>query len=129
MTNKEKVVYTENCLKLLGYKCVTPDNKNFKIYVGESNNIPNSVDANLSEEFLKNWNWIVEICEAIEKLDNLDSKYASNYNVVIDCFGCTIETTGYVNKIVVTVDNYNKKEAVVEAVNNFLIWYETTNNH
>ena len=62
--------------------------------------------------FHSDWNWIMEVVEAIEKIFHIQG-------VEINGKWCCIKTN--------TFHEYrgvNKKEAVVEAINQFLIWYE-----
>lgn len=65
-------------------------------------------------QFHLDWNWIHEVIEAIEK---------SGYDVVIAKTSCSIWIggTSYSGS---SKDCKTKKEAVVQAINQFLIWYE-----
>lgn len=58
-------------------------------------------------KFHSDWNWIMEVVEAIlEKCSNSDDMEAY-YNIL---------------------DTFPRKEAVVQAINKFLIWYNETSN-
>ncbi len=62
-------------------------------------------------EFHYNWSWIMEVVEAIEKLNKI---------VIIDGNKCTITP---IDSSYIFCKNKSKKEAVVQAINQFLIWY------
>ena len=74
----------------------------------------NVIQAERFEKELKfhsDWNWIMEMVEAIEK------------KVWVNIKGCAVDIS--------TIANLNaptKKEAVVEAINQFLIWFEQNKN-
>jgi len=77
-------------------------------------------------EFHSNWNWIMEVVEAIEKL------YSSKFYVSILESECVIidkeaagneENPFMIKPIAACNEAESKKEAVVEATNQFLIWY------
>lgn len=71
-------------------------------------------------EFHSDWNWIMEVVEAIEKLND------NFYFVKINTGGCFIhplnDTKDY--KGICYQAGKTKQEAVVQAINQFLIWYE-----
>lgn len=58
-------------------------------------------------DFHSDWNWIMEVVEVIEKKAWVNIK------------GCAVDISTIVN-----LNAPTKKEAVVEAINQFLIWYE-----
>lgn len=58
-------------------------------------------------KFYSDWNWIMAVVEAIEKKAWVNIK------------GCAVDISTIVN-----LNAPTKKEAVVEAINQFLIWYE-----
>lgn len=75
----------------------------------------NVIEAQRFEKELKfhsDWNWIMEVVEAIEKL---------GYDVVIAKTSCSIKMNKQLVKAALMLET--KKEAVVEAINKFLIWY------
>ena len=125
MDNRQKITYTKNCLELLGYKCVTPDDKDFRIYKGENKSLPNMVDANFNDDFLNNWNWIMEIIEKILK-DYRTDFYLDFDMPVSDTFTVSIGSDGNYNSNGKSI--ISSKEAVINAINQFLIWYKTNNN-
>jgi predicted HicB family RNase H-like nuclease len=76
----------------------------------------NVIEAQRFEKELKfhsDWKWIIEVVEAIEKL---------GYDVVIAKTSCSIKMNKQLVKAALMLET--KKEAVVEAINKFLIWYE-----
>lgn len=150
MDSKQKIIYTKNCLEFLDYKCVTPNDKDFRIYEGKNSFIPSKVDANFNDGFLNNWNWIMEVVEAIEEKSSytvmgrkiLGEFEISRYNVKFfftpnQNFLLHLELRPYIyedtwkhpmfkNHIIKAFDfkKEGKKAAVVQAINQFLIWYE-----
>lgn len=63
-------------------------------------------------KFHSDWNWIMEVVEAIEKL-------GYNRRVDIDSSHVLIQYKEWYT----LVQKDSKKEAVVQAINQFLIWY------
>lgn len=133
MNKKERILYTKNCLEILSYKCVTPDDKDFRIYEGVNSVIPKTVDANFNDGFLNNWNWIMEVCEAIEKLHFFFHTLGRG-SFVTTTDPKIIELNNWDDTIVSSTDLFDyekemptKKEAVVSAINQFLIWYKNIN--
>lgn len=118
MTQEEILQYNKRCAEFLGYKCS----------INEQYELPNMMTfppkgmSNLCHtakvcciedmQFHSDWNWIMEVVEDIEKIFHIQG-------VEINGKWCCIKTN--------TFHEYrgvNKKEAVVEAINQFLIWYE-----
>ena len=73
-------------------------------------------------KFHSDWNWIHDVIEAIEKL---------KFNIIITRASITIETSVACKYDINTIYKFHsrngesetKLEAVVEAINQFLIWY------
>lgn len=139
MKEKERRLYTKYCLELLGYKCISPSNKTFKFYTGNSSNLPPVIEANFSRCFIKNWNCIMAIVEAIENLDfskdgyswELDGEIQYNnegISVDIENNWCIIYQNLALDPMHIysSVKAPTKKEAVVKAINEFLILYNET---
>ena len=120
MNSKQKIIYTKNCLEFLDYKCVTPNDKDFRIYEGKNSVMPSMVDANFNDGFLNNWNWIMEVVEKILKIYRTDF-YLDFDMPVSDTFTVSIGSDGKYNSR--GESNVSSKEAVVQAINQFLIWY------
>ena len=125
MTQEEILQYNKRCAEFLGWKkCLTNEFDNYGYcqtvdgYESPFKNIvanPQILEYNYSEsqhsisdlQFHSDWNWIMEVVEAIEKKSWVNIK------------GCAVDIS--------TIANLNaptKKEAVVDAINQFLIWYE-----
>lgn len=113
MTQEEIIDYNKRCAELLNWEIVeneiltVPDDCKVKpqIYFPAYQNLL----------FHSDWNWIMEVVEAIEKLD---------ISVLIGKNSCVIEQ--YFGKTpfeLPTLKAESKKEAVVQAINQFLIWY------
>lgn len=119
-TQEEIRAYTKNCLKLLGYECVTPTDKDFRLYKGVNSVIPEMVDANFDNRFLNDWNWIHEVVEAIEKLEDEQGR-----KWVVDIYkNCCAITHEWYSTYNICINSETKKEATVEAINQFLILLE-----
>lgn len=134
MTQQEILEYQTMCALLLGWKETTDE---FKIkWVGcktkerldkiDKKYIPFlEKDGNVifhdfcAMDFTKDWNWIMEVVKAIEKL---------KYLVVIQSNFCQIQEIGtkennFTPYIISSVYGVTKEEAVIYAINKFLIWY------
>lgn len=82
--------------------------------------------------FDSDWNWIMEVVEAIEKNKYLLDKERPYY-LTIDNNYCGIFFNRWNDKgkdfngtkQIVSIKGNSKKEAVVEAINQFLIWYNS----
>lgn len=89
-------------------------------------------------KFHSDWNWIMKVVEAIEKLElgdleglitdehgNLDKHLDCEAGIEIDTNSCNIyiqATMRLVDKFI-EVSSSTKKEAAIQAINKFLIWY------
>jgi len=121
MTQQEILEYNKRCMKILEME-----------YEIHSNTYRYKDLITTTLQFHSDWNWIHEVIEAIEKLFINYGKY-SNIQRNSDSFAIQI-TSKETNKIIFyETCEYNmcenKKEAVVQAINQFLIWYETTRNN
>mgnify|MGYP000858116377 CR=1 len=107
MNNQEILEYNKRCAEFLGWKIVDgiitwiPEENEFQHEVGYS--------AKGFLKFHSDWNWIMEIVEAINKTQN--SKQG----------GDTTHST--LKREVQALLGKAAKEAVVQAINQFLIWY------
>lgn len=105
MKQQEILKYNKRCAEFLGWKIVDgiitliPEESEFQHEVGYS--------ANGFLKFHSDWNWIMEVVDAIEK------KVAW-----VNIKGCAVDISSISN-----VNAKTKKEAVVQAINQFLIWY------
>ena len=115
--------YNKKCAEFLNFKKYPIKEKADGYVVNFKNGKVPFESCISNSQFHSDWNWIMAVVEAIEKLDVLHSKYASKYDILIDCFSCSIMTTGYHIKTILTIDNTNKKQAVVQAIDQFIDWY------
>lgn len=117
MTKQEIIDYNKRCTKFLGFKY-----KNSKKVWGKyplDNNSFLSLKGWLfmdKLQFHSDWNWIMEVVEAIKK--------KTSFKTVDECSEKEWYVTTGVTKLVITT----KKEAVVQAINQFLIWYNNENS-
>ncbi len=113
MTQEEKIEYNENCTKFLGWKYAPKTSIHFPkgVWV-DLKGLGHCAEKGL--KFHSDWNWIMEVVEAIEKLGFQFNIYHQD---------CSI---GKDKKFIVVTHATKvktKKEAVVHAINQFLIWY------
>ena len=121
MTQEETLNFNKRCAEFLGaiyseqaeaWGFGNAKNIGSKMFHGVMYH--NVIQAERFEKELKfhsDWNWIMEMVEAIEK------------KVWVNIKGCAVDIS--------TIANLNaptKKEAVVEAINQFLIWFEQNKN-
>jgi hypothetical protein len=135
MTREEIIQGNYAIAKMLGWQYVTwQDTKNGtydnSIKAGWWSTVPSTyhpkINRNLYRgrganelKFHSDWNWLMEAVDYIEKLEVKHATYASDYDVLIDRFSCSIVTTGYNSQTILTVDNPNKKDCVYRAVVEF----------
>lgn len=119
MTKEEILEYNKRCAEFLGYVNTTPTDKDFNIYQNKDGKMLEP----MSMKFHSDWNWIHEVIDVIEILKNKKFKVRIFYNV------CEIEKNYkpfinfYFNR------KRTKKEAVIQAINQFLIWYKNEKVH
>lgn len=106
MTQEEILEYNKLCAEFLGLKLSGPGFPSGYFYKQDYD-----------------WNWIMEVVEAIEKL---------KYLVVIKSNFCQIQELGnrennFNPKIISSLYSKSKQEAVIQAINQFLIWYNNEN--
>lgn len=127
MTQKQILEFNKRCAEFLG--AIYSENAEAWGF-GNAKNIGskkyngvmyhNIIEAERFEKELKfdsDWSWIMEVVEAIEKLDKIED---SVYRVTTFCNICKIDTS---NGEIAWSKSVTKQEAVVEAINQFLIWY------
>ena len=103
MTQEEIIQYNKRCAEFLGYTLREND-----CYNGDDKLVAKLSFLQTADlKFHSDWNWIMEVVEAIEKLGHT----VDIWNNV-----CVIP---HLKKSI----GESKKEAVVEAINQFLIWY------
>ena len=133
MTQEEILQYNKLCAEFLGYKYYPYPNKDTgwrknkgHLIFGKSYYLGRTTKH---LQFHSDWNWIMEMVEAIEKLYDHPNKEI-NVDIrpgQIEIFQrpYRLESNDY-HEVIYLGDGYingSKKEAVVEAINQFLIWY------
>ena len=122
MTEKDILEYNKMCAEFLGLKNgwwisqqkpLTDDKKQWWNISG-STFLGTKVYYNKDLQFHQDWNWIMEVVEAIENL------FDGDMLVEISDESCYM---GYHKKYEMYTTMSTKKEAVVQGINKFLIWY------
>lgn len=124
MNQEEILDYNKRCAEFLGWK-----NDTFLL--------SKQIEKNTGLCHLKyhsDWNWIMEVVEAIEKLgyqfDITGNEVGVNSNIMsmenISTGGTmnSYNRSYYPTIISICEEEYSKKDAVVQAINQFLIWYK-----
>lgn len=119
--NKQEIEnYNRLCAEFLGWKLISKEDFN-KLgeasYTGESKDIKWGIIEYL--KFHSDWNWIMEVVEAIEKISDWNLECL---NVEERQFQMCIPLSN------IYTTSKDKKEAVVESINQFLIWYNEKSN-
>jgi len=142
MTQEEINKFNKKCAEFLGWKETSVQFKMDWICVKTEQQL-NRIDSSLvpilekdgnvlfddfdSMNFFDDWKWIMEVVEAIEKIYD---DFHGYFGVYINSNSCTIQGTN----LRTDPDNYHpayfsehigedKKEAVIQAINESLIWY------
>lgn len=76
-------------------------------------------------KFHSDWNWIMEVVEAIEKLKYCVNVTFHSKSRIHSC--CVYNEKGELISMR-EGNRISKKEAVVQSINQFLIWYNETSN-
>lgn len=131
MTQQEILEYNKRCAKFLGIELSELHKNEFETLIDRYtplcawSNASFAIDEDPSKtiwDYLKfhlDWNWIMELVEAIEKLGAeycLGNKYFS--------ISYTLSEGNWYAEETIVKSNIETKEAVVQAINQFLIWYE-----
>lgn len=126
MTQQEILEYNERCLKILPFNYKN-QSKYWVIYKYDDNSFFGKNRRYLAVNNLKfhsDWNWIMEVVEKIQTLDKLGGI------VMIQQGRCRITSRmAGDNTVYADVSYYylhgmrKQKEAVVQAIHQYLIWY------
>lgn len=120
MTQQKILEYNKRCAEFLGVK--------FEIH-SSTWRYKNLIVTELL--FHSDWNWIMEVVAAIERLNE------NRYYVSILESECSIidkqaaeneENPFMIEPVATCLEATSKKEAVVQAINQFLIWYNNGTN-
>lgn len=120
MTQEEIIDYNKRCAEFLGWKNLNDDS--FPEYIDKLGNFYPLKELTFDSD----WNWIMEVVEAIEKL-KFRFEIALN-EVNLYCISKERRFSYAINYH--DCENYGeemhltKREAVVIAINQFLIWFE-----
>lgn len=143
MKQNELIEFNKRCSKILGYSNPISDRD---FYFVEKDNDENSIfskliELNFEKRFYSDWNWIMEIVKLIQskKVDFTINSLWNEFNQKSYTQVSVVKRVGEMSKdrkaIYNTVNVYEKnssgfrtpEEAVVDAINKFLIWYEQNN--
>lgn len=111
MNEQQILEYNKRCAKFMGYQVMTEES--FLMYEYPKGTDLSKVYIDTALVFHSDWNWIMEVVEAIEKLGG---------TIIIEHTTCNIQPKGGPFKTHPIVGE-TKKEAVVKAINQLLIWY------
>ena len=127
MTPDEILDYNKRCAEFLGVDV----NYSTEVYKDSKSTLRQYIHNMPKSESLKfhsDWNWIMEVVKAIEKLNfaveinsdtcviqSNDGEYSESSNCMVNCSYEEYST------------HSSKKEAVVQAINQLLIWYNENN--
>ena len=141
MTQEEVLEYNKRCADFLGENMVnknhvveftSPSYANGKFWISEKwlgikDPDGNNLVAVKDMKFHSDWNWIMEVVETIEKVGyqiDLGSRLLPLYPTEKDHW-CAIWDDAHKVKATEQFSDTSKKEAIVQAINQFLIWYNT----
>ena len=102
MTQEEILQYNKRCAEFLGFKYHEGSEYWTTMLWGGAGFTLRKM------KFDSDWNWIMAVVEAIE-----------NRTAYVNIKGCAVDISTIAN-----TSAPSKKESVVEAINQFLIWYE-----
>lgn len=146
MTEIEILEYNKRCSDFLGAYFCNDDLENFPNGYWKINNDKMDLPLHLKDmQFHSDWNLIMGVVEAIEKLElgnikipvtfssmfqgvrhQIEEYYDASVVFRIEYTDCRVDIVGIMrlrNDFIVIDNLPTKKEAVVKAINKFLIWY------
>jgi hypothetical protein len=113
--NKEE--YNKMCADFMGMQYA--DERSFNKEAGTWTHSMRSLDS-----FHTDWNWIMEVVEKIESTQRSKFSPYTHPAVEVSSLCCSIVFYGNYKQVVAEVIRPTKKEAVVQAVWEFLNWYQ-----
>lgn len=134
MTQQEIQEYNKKCALFLGFKCSINEQyqlPNMMVFPpAQNSNLCKTAKVCCVEDMQFNisWDWIMEVVEKIQLLDIVHDNTRS-YDSVYKTYECTFSPSykthdfGHIRGISKT----SEKEAVVQAINQFLIFYNENN--
>lgn len=127
---QEEIEYNKRCIKIIGGKHLVNDQyelPTMKTFPPKGNsNLCHTAKVCCLEDmqFHCDWNWIHEVINAIEKLEYESTKVLDEFR--IESFQVVVRawiTPEHKIYNIISCEPSTKKEAVVQAINQFLIWY------
>lgn len=123
MKQEEILEYNKRCAEFLGLELYAPGFPSGYFYKNDNNHFYHFEDL----RFHSDWNWIMMVIEKIEGLGfNTDSYSPIQGSVELEY---TLHEFNIWDKINPEIQGRGKtkKEAVIQAINQFLIWYNEQN--
>ena len=134
MTQEEILEYNKRCAEFLGSELKNDGQYNYWTYDHLGFNlmkISGSAWISGNFEFHSDWNWIMEIVEAICKLGFRKYSYSheEHSRCVFTDLSIIFQNHSFGGGNIVSDSGkiVSEKEAVVQAINQFLIWYNENN--
>ena len=129
MKQEEILDYNKLCAEFLGYGTIGIGKNMVIMFPDVKIEGAGYISNNRSIQDLhyhSDWNWIHEVVEAIEKL-NMQVSIIDEECAIIDTKKAEAEENLFMIKPIAFGEGKTKKEAVVQAINQFLIWYNENN--
>lgn len=122
MTQQKINQYNRRCAKLLDWKKTWYANTPKFFSPKDAENMSNAISVR-EMKFHLDWNLIIEVVEAIQKIviEDGDEFCIEFYKNIL---GKKTTPTTYVSIGGIEVENTDPKTAIVQAIDEFLIWYE-----
>jgi len=130
MRQEEILEYNKRCAEFLGSELKNDGQYDYWTYEHLGFNpmkISGSAWISGNFEFHSDWNWIHEVKNKICQMKEVD-EFNTQYDSVAKGYNCTIlpaykyTFNGFYTEIINT-----EQEAVIQAINQFLIWYNENN--
>lgn len=137
MNNKDILKFNSKCALFLGYKNTTPTDKDFNIYKKRNGEVGDLIET-MSMKFHSDWNWIMHVINKMisEEHNGLRFRFNTNrckkYQISESDKPYKIRIISIIKEVNsepisfkdIKIDSFYEKEGTIEALNQFLIWYE-----
>lgn len=132
MTNEQIIKYNQMCAKFMGYNVIKEPliiDGNCVWHKGNHASFPDNTLIEPHLVYDSDWRWIMEVVEKIQLLDIVHDNTRSYDNVYKE-WQCTFSPSYKTHDFGYTVgkSKTSEKHAVIDAINQFLIWHEQNNN-